>query len=302
MSPVRPIAFASTLDCGGRIATLGASENRWVLRVDGRDIPLQQAVSASGARWIGAQDPSVEVWNRGDRTRVTVDGREWPECRAAQPAAGSLRGPESFVARGNEPSWRLDVTAGRIRFVPGMDGPAVEAPIPPAQPAGAGRRWVADAGGGPLTVVALDRVCTDSMSGMPHPLTVTVEHGGRTWNGCGGEPASLLRGPEWIVEDLDGRGIVDRSRATLAFLPDGRIAGRASCNDYAGRWTLDGERLTIAGIGTTTKSCAPALANQERRFLDRLRAVAGFEIRPDGALRLRGPAPGDGDGTILARR
>ncbi len=96
----------------------------------------------------------------------------------------------------------------------------------------------------------------------------------------------------------DRGGIVDRSRATLAFAPDGRIVGRASCNDYAGRWTLDGESLRIAGLATASRTCAPALMRQEARLVERLHAVRRFAIAPDGALVLHD----DRDGRIVARR
>jgi heat shock protein HslJ/uncharacterized lipoprotein YbaY len=299
LSPVRPLAFASTLACGDRVAALGALGNRWVLQVDGRTIVLKDAPAASGARWVGADEPGVEVRNRGERTRVTVDGQAWPECRASAPGAGSAPGPAAFVARGNEPAWRLDLDATRLRFAPGTDGAVVEAATPVALPAGAGRRWLASAQGRPLEVTAIDRVCSDSMSGMPHPMTVSVRWDGRDWSGCGGAPASLLAGGEWVVEDIDRAGIIDRSRATLDFEPDGRLAGRASCNTYAGRWTLTGESLRIDGLAAGTRACAPSLMAQERRFLDRLATVVRFEITREGALRL---LDAGGAGSVLARR
>lgn len=203
-----------------------------------------------------------------------------------------------FVARGNEPFWRLDLDARRIRFVPGLEAAPVEAPTPAPRAAGTGRRWEADAPGGRLAVVATQRVCQDTMAGMPHPATVTVEWAGRRYEGCGGEPASLLRGPEWIVEDIDRGGVIDRSRATIAFGADGRVSGRASCNDYTGRWTLDGESLRIVELASGARACAPALMNQEARLLERLRTVRRFELAPDGALVLRD----DGAGRVLARR
>ena len=298
LAPMRPIAFASTLRCGDRIATLGVLRERWTLVVDGREIALRETRTASGARWEADGDPRTWVWNRGERTQLTLDGVAWPECAATPPGAGAPPIAVPFVARGNEPFWRLDLDARRIRYVPNLDAAAVEAPTPAPRPAGAGRRWDADAPGGRLSVVATERVCQDTMAGMPHPATVTVEWAGRRHEGCGGEPASLLRGPEWIVEDLDRGGVIDRSRATCAFGAHGRVSGRASCNDYTGRWTLDGESLRIAEIASSARACAPALMNQEARFLERLRTVRRFELAPDGALVLRD----DGAGRVLARR
>ncbi len=295
---VRPLAFASTLSCGERSATVGSRGNAWVLAVEGRELTLRTVPAPVGVRYEAVDEPGTSVANVGDRARVVVRGEAWPECRTGPLASGAPPGPPSFAARGHEPAWRLELDGARIRFVPGMDGAAIEARTPAAQPAGAGRRWTASAQGRPLTVTATERVCTDTMTGMPHPLEVSVGHDGRDWRGCGGEPAMLLGGAEWVVEDIDGGGIIDRSRATLVFLPDGRIAGRASCNEYVGRWTLDAERLSIGNLAGTAKACAPSLMLQERRFLDRMKAVSRFEITPEGALRLLA----DGPGSLLARR
>lgn len=109
--------------------------------------------------------------------------------------------------------------------------------------------------------------------------------------------ASLLRGPEWVVEDLDRAGIIDRSRASLEFGPDGRLSGRTSCNTYVARYALTGEGIGVTGIVATDTTCAPALMRQEQRFLDALARTEGFELTRDGALVLHGAGH-----RILARR
>lgn len=299
-APLRPLQFDATLDCDdGRIATLGSAGDRWVLRVEGGEITLVRAVSASGARWQAAGDASTEVWNKGASTRLTLRGGRPADCATAAPAAGSPPGPDRFVALGHEPAWRLELDPRRLSFAAGPGAAPVQAQAPPARPAGSGRRWQASAGGEPLEVVALDRVCHDPMSGMPFPLTVRVTAQGRDWRGCGGEPAALLLGAEWVAEDIDRRGVLDRARSSLAFGADGRVSGLAGCHRFAGRWTLTGESLRFAALAVEdARGCAAALLDQERRFLERLHAVVRFEIAPDGALRLFDAR----DGIILARR
>lgn len=98
---------------------------------------------------------------------------------------------------------------------------------------------------------------------------------------------AALGGPEWVVEDLAGRGIVDRSRVTLAFHDDGRVTGRASCNSYSGTYTRDGEGLTVGPVATTRMACPPALMEQELLFLEMLADVASGEVDAHGALVLR---------------
>ena len=116
--------------------------------------------------------------------------------------------------------------------------------------------------------------------------------------GAAGDPAALLQGPEWVVEDIAGKGIVDGSRATLNFGADGRLAGRGSCNNYFAKYTLTGEGLTISQAGATMMACAPAVMNQEGLFLEILRNVRRFDLGADGALVLRT----DDGRTITARR
>jgi putative lipoprotein len=114
----------------------------------------------------------------------------------------------------------------------------------------------------------------------------------------GNDPARL-QGGEWVVEDIDGTGIVDRSRATLNFGADGGLSGRGSCNQYSGRYTLTDDRLGVSGqVASTMMACAPALMEQESRFFAILSRVERFRFSLDGALILE---TGDGR-TIKARR
>jgi heat shock protein HslJ len=135
------------------------------------------------------------------------------------------------------------------------------------------------------------------MADMPYPFSAEVIISGRTFRGCGGEPDTLLMGDEWVVEDIGGT-LLARSRATLDFGVDGRLAGRASCNAYTTTYTLTGESLTVGTTATTMMSCAPDLMEQEKRFLDILQRVRRFDIMDDGALLLQD----DQRRRIIARR
>ena len=117
-------------------------------------------------------------------------------------------------------------------------------------------------------------------------------------NGCGGDSVDLLTGGEWVVEDVGNNGIIDNSRVTMVFDPAGRISGRASCNTYSGGFTLTGEGISFSTLATTRMACAPALMNQEAKFLSLLSLVERFEIDETGALALYG----GGERRILARR
>jgi heat shock protein HslJ len=224
-------------------------------------------------------------------------------CAAAGPPPGAdVAAPHetvpAFRATGNEPGWRLDIGSGEMTLLTNFGQDRLVVPAPTPQVAGATTRYVARTNQGELTATIVDRVCVDSMSGMPHPRTVTVVIGDRTLNGCGGEPASLLRGAEWAVDAIEGKPLVSGSQATLAFAPDGRLSGQASCNRFTSTYTLSGEGLHIAQAASTRMLCDDALMAQESSFLAILGSAQNFSIEADGALLLRA---GDGR-SIRARR
>jgi len=286
-------APASRLRCGALDATARPVGSDLRLRAAGRTFVLRPVPAASGARYQADGDPGTWLWNRGDRAMLSVLGRTYPECTVAAEGA-----PPPLVARGNEPAWELVLTGTRLRFTADEGRTRFETSVAAAVVAAGGRRYESQVAGALLRVDVRDTGCVDAMSGMPFPAAVAVIHGGRRWSGCGGEPASLLRGAEWVVEDIDSAGIIDRSHLTVAFGPDGRLEGRAGCNPYVGRWRLTGEALHLTEVVAAARTCAPALMHQEARFLARLREVHRFEIDRTGALRLHTPdRPG-----ILARR
>lgn len=289
---VQPLAFASTLVCGDRTVTFGHTGSTTRMEAGGETFDLRPVRSASGARYEAVGDPSTSFWSKGDRATVVVRGQPWPEC-VPERAPGL-----PYRATGNEPGWRLDITARTMTLLADDGRTRIEAPTPVAEPGEGFTRFRAPAAGVGLVATLFERHCTDSMTGMPYPNAVTVAFAGRTLNGCGGDPATLLRGAEWVVEDLAGRGVVDRSRATLSFSADGRVAGRGSCNRYTAGYSISGEGLTISKPASTMMACEPALMQQEQFFFELLGQVRRFTIDQSGALVLHAA---DGR-TIAARR
>jgi putative lipoprotein len=115
----------------------------------------------------------------------------------------------------------------------------------------------------------------------------------------GAAPASTgLAGTGWIVEDIGGSGVVDRSRTSMLFGADGRVSGLGGCNRYNGGYMLDGASLRFGPIAGTMMACPPALAEQEQRFHAALARVRGWRIE-NGLLHL---ADGDGATVIHAAR
>lgn len=92
-------------------------------------------------------------------------------------------------------------------------------------------------------------------------------------------------GATWVVEDIMGAGVVDRAQSTLQMLPDGRVAGSGGCNRFTGKGAVAGGRVEIGLLATTRMACAPALMDQEDKYLKALAASRRYEIGGDGLMR-----------------
>ena len=276
--------------CGGKPVMIGVADEKMTMRVDGEDFALREAVSTSGAKYEAEGDASTWFWSKGDGGAASVRGETLGDCVKVGEGKMSV-----LKARGNEPGWSLEIAGDTLTLVSDYGATRVEAAAVKSVN-GAVTTW--RAADKKLSVTWDEKVCADDATGMPHPASVVVVHEGKTLKGCGGDPKSLLVGGEWVVEDINGGGVIDNSRASLMFGEDGRVSGRGSCNNYNAGYTLTGEGLSFSRAAATLKACAPALMNQERKFFDTLAKVSGFSIDETGALILTTP---DG-GKILARR
>ncbi len=217
---------------------------------------------------------------------------------AAEPVSAITPVTTALRATGNEPGWRIDMNETSIVLTTKQGETRTGAPAIDTTFGDRAVLYVASGDKGEIAVKVADQVCTDSMSGMPHPQKVQVWAGGQELKGCGGDPASLLHGPEWAVEDIGGSALVKDSKVTLNFGSDGKLSGSSSCNRFMTGYTLSGEALTISESAGSMMACDEPLMNQERTFLALLATVNQFNIDPDGALLLKST---DGR-TIRARR
>lgn len=222
------------------------------------------------------------------------------EETAADPAAAPAATPaiSAVRARGNEPFWSVDLSETAIVLTTPEGELRTGAPVLDTTFDDGAVLYVASGDKGEIAVKVLDRPCTDSMSGMPHPQQVQVWTGGQELRGCGGEPATLLQGPEWTVDEIGGKAPATDSKITLNFGADGSLSGSSSCNRLATSYTLTGENLAIAQGAGTMMACEQPVMEQESAFLALLSKVNAFGVADDGALLLK---TADGK-TIRARR
>ena len=267
--------------CGARVATLRQLGDGASLAVDGRSWALRPEPAASGVKRVAVDDERTLLWTKGNAALLEIEGVRQPECTLLS------EDRVQFRAVGNEPGWRLDVTARALVLLTDDGDTRIVAPGPLLETRAGLRHYRADSVDGELSATVVERLCVDSMSAMPHPAAVEVSWQGQTLRGCGGEPVELLLGEVWQVVDSEGAGGADLPQMTLAFGSDGRIAGIAACNRYSGAFSLSGEGLRLSQLSTTRMACAPALMDREQRFLAALGAVTGFAIGADGSLELK---------------
>jgi heat shock protein HslJ len=113
---------------------------------------------------------------------------------------------------------------------------------------------------------------------------------------AGGEPPPTPIG-SWLVEDIDGGGVLDSARLEINFGEDGRVSGVAGCNSFGGPFTYESGKIDVGPLLSTKMMCPPALMDMETKLLGRLEAVEQAALTDDGALELTG----DG-GRLLLRQ
>jgi heat shock protein HslJ len=73
---------------------------------------------------------------------------------------------------------------------------------------------------------------------------------------------------------------------TLTLGKDGRAYGNAGCNHWFASYRLDGDSISFGPPGSTRKLCAPALMEQEHRFLEAMGKVEHWDVSEVEQLQL----------------
>ncbi|ARS49583.1 META domain-containing protein [Ectopseudomonas hydrolytica] len=104
--------------------------------------------------------------------------------------------------------------------------------------------------------------------------------------GCASDAPQLETERSYRVEWIGERPLIDRSHLTVTFAADGRAHGHAGCNHWFAGYSLKGDALSFEPAGSTRKMCAPALMEQEQRFLAALDEVQRWDFNGIGQLQL----------------
>jgi len=113
----------------------------------------------------------------------------------------------------------------------------------------------------------------------------TVESSDQPPNNTGANMDALYSNP-WLVEDIAGKGVVDRAQTTIQFAKDGTVSGDTCVNRYNGKAKIDGDKISFGPLASTRRAGPPALMDQEQTFLKALDTVASFRIENTGLLLL----------------
>lgn len=119
---------------------------------------------------------------------------------------------------------------------------------------------------------------------MKHLLVTSLVALGLT--GCATEAPPLQQERSYVLEWIGERPLIDDSHLTLTLGSDNRAYGNAGCNHWFASYTLDGDHLVFGPPGSTRKLCAPAIMEQEQRFLEALPKVQRWDTSAEGQLRL----------------
>ncbi|MDZ5601390.1 META domain-containing protein [Pseudomonas sp. RP23018S] len=106
-----------------------------------------------------------------------------------------------------------------------------------------------------------------------------------TLAGCASAPDVLQQDHSYVLEWIGERPLMDFSHVTLTLGADGRAYGNAGCNHWFAPYTLNGDALHFGHVGSTRKLCAPALMEQEGRFLKALETVQRWDVSHEGQVR-----------------
>ncbi len=102
------------------------------------------------------------------------------------------------------------------------------------------------------------------------------------------KPSLPLVGTLWQVTGYNnGKGaivsVLPGSQITAQFQDDGQFGGNATCNNYFGSYTLDGENIQIGQVGSTEMACMEpeGAMEQEQAYLNALSTAAFARIEGD---------------------
>lgn len=136
-------------------------------------------VAASAAPVDPMSTPLVAPSVSPNDVPIEVEG----ERKQVATAEAATLNASSFVARGNEPFWRVDVVGGTAKYQTpeNQSGTNVAVKRIVYQQ---GVEYIGERGGASFSLNIRNVACTDSMSGEKFPMTAVLRNGSKRVQGC----------------------------------------------------------------------------------------------------------------------
>lgn len=71
----------------------------------------------------------------------------------------------------------------------------------------------------------------------------------------------------WRAESIRNRGVIGDPQTVIDIAADGRVTGNGGCNRISGKATVTGAHISFGPMISTKMACAPAIMDQESKFL-----------------------------------
>lgn len=84
------------------------------------------------------------------------------------------------------------------------------------------------------------------------------------------EPDAATPKGKWLAESIRNGGVIDNLQSTLEIAADGAVTGKGGCNGFGGKATIAGDKIGFGPLVATQMACAPAIMDQETKFLGAL--------------------------------
>lgn len=107
---------------------------------------------------------------------------------------------------------------------------------------------------------------------------------------CGlftGGSGADLNGTAWTLESYGGKSLISATTMTANF-ESGEVNGSASCNHYFGSYQVNGDQITVEGLGWTEMACMDpeGIMEQEQAIMSLLSSAISYGIE-GGKLHLQ---------------
>lgn len=94
---------------------------------------------------------------------------------------------------------------------------------------------------------------------------------------------------DWVAQSILGKPVINAGRVTMSF-GEGRVSGRAGCNQYSGAADYANGTIKVGPLISTKMACMEeGVMQQESTYLNALQSAERYSIAADGKLTLKTP-------------